>query len=194
MSINLQNLQNDINLEIKSTCDAINSIAEEVASLNEQINIVEMTGTTANDLRDTRDLLIDHLSEYISVSVRETDVIDENDPERDTGATRYEIWVAGGQCLVDTYSYNKLVCVARDEDESINQNDITGLYNIKVARSNYEEGSGKFISNFDLDNANIGGKLYGLLQMRDGNNQKFFQRYKRCLEPSYSYYDSICIQ
>jgi flagellar hook-associated protein 1 FlgK len=174
MSINLQNLQNDINLEIKSTCDAINSIAEEVASLNEQINIVEMTGTTANDLRDTRDLLIDHLSEYISVSVRETDVIDENDPERDTGATRYEIWVAGGQCLVDTYSYNKLVCVARDEDESINQNDITGLYNIKVARSNYEEGSGKFISNFDLDNANIGGKLYGLLQMRDGNNQKFF--------------------
>lgn len=174
MSINLQNLQNDINLEIRSTCDAINSIAEEVASLNEQINIVEMTGTTANDLRDTRDLLIDHLSEYISVSVRETDVIDENDPERDTGATRYEIWVAGGQCLVDTYSYNKLVCVARDEDESINQNDITGLYNIKVARSNYEEGSGKFISNFDLDNANIGGKLYGLLQMRDGNNQKFF--------------------
>lgn len=174
MSINLQNLQNDINLEIRSTCDAINSIAEEVASLNEQINIVEMTGTTANDLRDTRDLLIDHLSEYISVSVRETDVIDENDPERDTGATRYEIWVAGGQCLVDTYNYNKLVCVARDEDESINQNDITGLYNIKVARSNYEEGSGKFISNFDLDNANIGGKLYGLLQMRDGNNQKFF--------------------
>lgn len=174
MSINLQNLQNDINQEIKTTCDAINSIAEEVASLNEQINIIEMTGTIANDLRDTRDLLIDHLSEYVAVSVKETDVIDENDPDRDTGATRYEVWVAGGQCLVDTYTYNKMVCVARDNDESVNQNDIVGLFDIKIARSNYEEGSGKFISNFDLDNANIGGKLYGLLQMRDGNNQKFF--------------------
>jgi len=174
MAINLQNLQNDINQEIKSTCDAINSIAEEVASLNEQINIIEMTGTTANDLRDTRDSLIDDLSEYVSVDVKETDVIDENDPDRDTGATRFEVWIAGGQCLVDTYSYNKLICVARDEDESINQNDIDGLYNIKMARSNYEEGSGKFTGNFDLDNANIGGKLYGLIQMRDGNNQKFF--------------------
>lgn len=174
MAINLQNLQNDINLEIKSTCDAINSIAEEVASLNEQINIIEMTGTTANDLRDTRDSLIDDLSEYVSVDVKETDVIDENDPDRDTGATRFEVWIAGGQCLIDTYSYNKLICVARDEDESINQNDINGLYNIKMARSNYEEGSGKFTGNFDLDNANIGGKLYGLIQMRDGNNQKFF--------------------
>ncbi|MCR5772526.1 MAG: flagellar hook-associated protein FlgK [Butyrivibrio sp.] len=174
MAINLQNLQNDINQEIKSTCDAINSIAEEVASLNEQINIIEMTGTTANDLRDTRDSLIDDLSEYVSVDVKETDVIDENDPDRDTGATRFEVWIAGGQCLIDTYSYNKLICVARDEDESINQNDIDGLYNIKMARSNYEEGSGKFTGNFDLDNANIGGKLYGLIQMRDGNNQKFF--------------------
>jgi flagellar hook-associated protein 1 FlgK len=174
MSINLQNLQNDLNQEIKTTCDAINSIAEEVASLNEQINIIEMTGTTANDLRDTRDLLIDHLSEYVSVKVKETDVIDENDPERDTGATRFEVWIAGGTCLVDTYSYNKLACIARDDDEFINQTDITGLYDIKVVRSNFEEGSGKYISNFDLDNANMGGKLYGLIQMRDGNNQKFF--------------------
>ena len=174
MSINLQNMQNDINQEIKTTCDAINSIAEEVASLNEQINIIEMTGTTANDLRDTRDLLIDNLSEYVSVKVKETDVIDENDPERDTGATRFEVWIAGGTCLVDTYSYNKLACVARDDDEFINQTDIVGLYDIKVVRSNFEEGSGKYISNFDLNNANIGGKLYGLIQMRDGNNQKFF--------------------
>jgi len=187
MSVNLKNLQSDINAEIKTTCDTINSIAEEIATLNEQINTVEMTNTNANDLRDKRDNLIDELSKYVSVEVEESKIYPKKaivnsdgevevvtDEDSWTGATRYEVHIAGGQLLVDTYSYNKLECVAREADESVNQNDITGLYDIKWVRSNYKEGSGNYISSFDLYNANIGGKLQGLIEMRDGNNQKFF--------------------
>ena len=48
----LQGLQSDINSEIKLCADRISSISQEVASINKQINIIEMTGTTANELRD----------------------------------------------------------------------------------------------------------------------------------------------
>ncbi|WP_026506415.1 flagellar hook-associated protein FlgK [Butyrivibrio sp. MC2013] len=187
LSTNLKNLQSDINSEIRTTCDDINSIAGEIATLNEQINVVEMTRTTANDLRDKRDALVDKLSEYVSVEVKESKIYPQKvvvnsegenevtyDEDSWTGATRYEVWIAGGQCLVDTYSYNKLHCIARGEDESRNQNDVDGLYDIKWVRSDYEEGSNIFIGDFDLYNANIGGKLKGLIEMRDGNNQEFF--------------------
>ena len=49
---NLQNEQADINAEIKLCADRISSIAQEIASINKQINVIEMTGAKANELRD----------------------------------------------------------------------------------------------------------------------------------------------
>ncbi|MCR4904009.1 MAG: hypothetical protein K6A23_14215, partial [Butyrivibrio sp.] len=107
--------------------------------------------------------------------IKETEVVDENDPDRDTGATRYQIFIAGGQELVDTYEYKQLVCVARDSDQSVNQTDITGLYDIMWANSKYKEGDDlSFLSNFKMDNQLIGGELQGLIEMRDGNNGSYF--------------------
>ena len=48
---NLQELQKDINLEIKQNVDQINSIAEKISTLNKQINVIEMSGPKANELR-----------------------------------------------------------------------------------------------------------------------------------------------
>ena len=48
----LQNLQADVNDEIKIRVDHINSIAQDLATVNKQINAIEMTGTVANELRD----------------------------------------------------------------------------------------------------------------------------------------------
>ncbi len=50
----------------------INSLAEQIASLNRQIYTMELDGRKANDLRDKRDLLIDELSKIVNVSVDES--------------------------------------------------------------------------------------------------------------------------
>ena len=48
---NFQSMQRDVNDEIKIKVDELNSISQEIASLNKQINIIEMDGyTTANEL------------------------------------------------------------------------------------------------------------------------------------------------
>ena len=157
---NLQELQEDINLEVQQTVDQINSISEKLATLNKQINVIELSGTTANELRDQREMLIDELSELVDVQVRETPIIDVNNENRETGANRYLVTIAGGQPLVDDTSYNQLKYVARASNEKINQTDIDGLYEIT-----WENGNA-----FSLNNASMEGRLKGLVELRDGNN------------------------
>ena len=171
----LQNEQADVNAEIKLCADRVSAIAQEVASINKQINIIEMTGTKANELRDKRDVLVDELSKIISVETKETPIVDETQPDRDTGATRFQIWVAGAYELVDTYEYKKMICVSRDDDGSTNQNDVKGLFDIKWGSANYKDGDNvNELSDFALDSQLIGGELQGLLALRDGNNSQYF--------------------
>ncbi|SFB95616.1 flagellar hook-associated protein FlgK [Butyrivibrio sp. YAB3001] len=171
----LQNEQADVNAEIKLCADRITAISQEVASINKQINVIEMTGTTANELRDKRDVLIDELSKIVSVEVKESPVKDENDPDRVTGATRYQVWIGGSYQLVDSYEYRKLVCVARESDGGVNQNDVDGLFELKWAYANYKDGDDySDLSDFQMDSRIIGGELQGLLAIRDGNNSQYF--------------------
>ena len=135
VSENLKNMQLDINAEIKNKVDEINSYAREIASLNQQINVIELTGTTANELRDQRDVLIDKLSLVTSVEITETPVYDVNNG-RDTGAKRYVVQIAGGQMLVDSGQYFELECVARASYEANNQSDALGLFDIRWKNGN----------------------------------------------------------
>ena len=164
MAGNLEKVQKDINQEIKLKVDEINSIAGEVATLNKQINTIELTGVKANELRDRRALLIDELSKIVDVQVKETPIIDANNENRETGANRYMVKIAGGQMLVDGSDYNGLECVARTSYEKVNQTDIDGLYEVYWADG----------QKFNLYNASMGGDLAGLIQMRDGNNGENF--------------------
>ena len=161
---NMESLQKDINQEVKLKVDEMNSLAGEIATLNKQINTIELTGIRANELRDRRELLVDKLSEIVDVDVTETPIVDTNNPERETGANRYMIKIAGGQILVDGNEYRGLECKARASYEKVNQTDIDGLYDVY-----WEDGQ-----KFDLYNAAMGGALRGLAQMRDGNNSENF--------------------
>ena len=161
---NLQEIQKDINLEIKQNVDQINSISEKLATLNKQINVIELTGAKANELRDQREKLIDELSQIVDVQVDEMPIFDSNDPTRETGGQRYLVRIAGGQPLVDGNDYNQLTYVARSAEQKVNQTDADGLYQIKWSNGN----------EFSLTNASLGGKLKGLVEMRDGNNGKNF--------------------
>lgn len=159
----LQSMQSDVNDEIKIRVDHINSIAQDLATVNKQINTIEITGTIANELRDKRDNLIDELSAIVDVDVKELPIYDQLGNE--TNATRCIVRIAGGQTLVDQDDYNQLVCEARSKEEKVNQTDIDGLYDIR-----WDNGL-----DFGLYNASMGGELRGLIQMRDGNNGEYFQ-------------------
>lgn len=161
---NMEAMQKDINQEIKLRVDEINSLAGEIATLNKQINTIELTGVNANELRDRRELLVDRLSEIVDVQITETPIYDTNNPDRETGGTRYMVKIAGGQLLVDGSEFRGMECVARAAYEKVNQTDIDGLYNVY-----WEDGQ-----EFNLYNAALGGELAGLVEMRDGNNRENF--------------------
>lgn len=164
MAGNIEEMQKDINQEIKLKVDEINSLASEIATLNKQINTIELTGSKANELRDRRALILDQLSEIVDVDVKELPITDPNNPERETGANRFIVKIAGGQTLVDTNEFNGLECVARRSYEKVNQTDIDGLYDVY-----WSDGQ-----KFNLYNAAMGGALRGLVEMRDGNNGENF--------------------
>lgn len=161
---NLEKMQKDINDEVKVRVEKINAISREIQTLNKQINVIELSGSKANELRDKRDLLVDQLSGIVDVEVSETPIYDTNDPDRETGGHRYMVKIAGGQTLVDNNARYELECRAREANNKVNQSDITGLYDI------YWVGGDMF----NTANSRMGGALAGLLRLRDGNNGENF--------------------
>lgn len=148
---NLKALQEEANEEIKTTVEQINAIAEKVASLTKQINTLEAYHNTAHDLRDQRNVLIDQLSSYCNVEVKE------KEPADGVGMNQYYVYV-DGTILVDTENVNKMKVTESETTKNIN--DISGLYQVT-----WEDGSP-----FSPYSATLGGKLQALFQVRDGNN------------------------
>lgn len=169
LSLNLTAVQEDANDQIEAVCSRINSISDQLLSLNKQIQVIEMTGMKANDLRDQRELLVDELSEYVNVQIVETDVyvtgaVDRYGKPLKAGITDYAIYI-NDQLLADNLSANHLVCTPRQE--LINMNDRSGLYEVTW---NFPDGD-----KFDLNSSGMDGQLKGLFDIRDGNNEENFK-------------------
>lgn len=162
LSTGLSKIQEDCNKEIATQVENINSIAQKISLLNKQINVIELQGTNANELRDQRALLIDELSELVPVEVIETKVTNSNYPDMYTGATDYVVKI-NGKTLVNNFEYNTLKCVAREE--KVNQSDVEGLYDI------YWEGSN---IPYSASSKASSGRLRALFEIRDGNNAEGF--------------------
>jgi flagellar hook-associated protein 1 FlgK len=152
ISENMKNIQDECNFEIKNMVEKINSTAQQIAALTKQINTLEVSGGTANDLRDQRALLVDELSQIVNVSVTEKVV------GAGVGITSYVIKI-DGQTLVDGGNYNTLQVIPREK--KLNQNDIDGLYDVAWANG----------QRFNLGSNNLGGTLKALYEIRDGNNR-----------------------
>lgn len=168
MNTNLQKLQTDANNEIQNKVNEINAIASELATLNKQINSIEINGPVANELRDKRALLVDELSKIVDVDIQEISIPISEGSSEASGIYRYIVNIAGGQNLVNGYEYSTLSCVARTESEKVNQSDAEGLYNI-------------YINDIALNlyGGSLGGELKGLLEVRDGNNGEYFEEKAR---------------
>ncbi len=158
----LMDIQRDINEQIKSTVDQVNSLAQKIVLLNEQINSVEISGSYANELRDARALLVDELSTMVGVETTETKVKNSNFEDMDVGATNYEVKI-NGMVLVDGNQYRQLNCVARER--RVNQNDADGLYEIRWDDTK---------ELFSTTNSYASGSLKGLYEIMDGNNNEVF--------------------
>ncbi len=163
MHTSLQRLQTDANDEIKNKTNEINSLASEIATINKQINTIEVNKVRANELRDKRNLLIDQLSNIVDVKVTEIPIYTTEGGTEESGIYRYIVDIAGGQNLVNSYDYSTLECVARSDGEKVNQSDADGLYDIFLAGIP-----------LNLYGGSLGGQLKGLIEVRDGNNGENF--------------------
>lgn len=162
VSDGLKKIQEDLNEQIKTTVDTVNSIVQKIALLNDQINDVEINGAYANDMRDQRALLVDQLSTMVSVEVKESKVLNSNYPDMYTGATNYSVKINGLE-IIDNNQFRQLECVARKYKDS--QNDAEGLYDVQWADNHSE---------FPTTGALTTGSLKALMQLRDGNNHANF--------------------
>ena len=163
MAQRMESVQENMNNELKDGVDKINDIAAQISSLNQQINVIEIKGVVANELRDQRALLIDELSNYVNVETAEMEVFNYSDPDNPTGAKRFIVNISNGCTLVDGYEFNELECKAREK--KVNQSDIEGLYDI------YWKTTG---TKFAPLAENQSGEIKSLLELRDGNNKEFF--------------------
>ena len=140
-----QETQLQIDFEVRTTVASINSLAKQIANLNEQIDRFELAGDRANDLRDQRARLIDHLSTYVN-----TDVFTEVNGE-------FTVLV-NGQRLLNGSNVTLLRYVERETPN--NPMDAHGLVDV-------------YIGSAPLSNVHptrLNGSLRGLLDVRDGNN------------------------
>ena len=134
-------LRNDINSDVKTTVDQINSYASQIAALNKQIATASATGASTNELADQRDLLVDKLSALVAVDVSETD----------NGA--YTIAV-DGVTLVNGDKVKTLECYTVTDAAS----EQYGMYGIR-----WSDGGVAF-------DAGDSGALSGYLALRDGSS------------------------
>lgn len=154
ISLQMDSLQNEANFGVNQSVDHINFLATQIATINQQIGNLELTGDRANDLRDERMRLVDTLSKVISVDTKINKDVN--------GVETMDITI-NGQQLVHGSTMNLLE--VRQRDFIQNPEDNVDMYDI------YWE-SGKRLY---TENPALSGELKGYLDVRDGNNSDNFK-------------------
>jgi len=134
----LTSAQREIDANIKGAVQEINKMLEDIADLNQKIIDSEAAGSTANEFRDQRDLVLKELSELIDVSSFED---------------------ANGAIKVTLNSGRTLVEGIHPRSLSTQVNPATGLLDVLWVDING--------SPVDITNSIAGGKLQGWLEVRD---------------------------
>jgi len=105
-SASLTRIRSDIDSSIGRNLSEVNSLAEQIASLNEQIQLAESSGQDANDLRDKRAVAVTSLAELVNIETVEM-----------TDGTAVMV---GGQLLVSGNRSNSLVQVSDADNSGFN--------------------------------------------------------------------------
>lgn len=142
VSFGLLDYQNDLNSDIGISVNEVNMLGEQIVNYNKTIREYENQGRQANDLRDKRNNLVEQLAKIVPVNVEE---------DKDN---RFSVKISGIY-LVDQYELNPMVFKPSEEENKFTKQAINKVY---------WSGSEKEV--------NIrGGKLKGLLDIRDGSSK-----------------------
>ncbi|WP_026479003.1 flagellar hook-associated protein FlgK [Alkaliphilus transvaalensis] len=147
----LEKMAVDLNFDINTTVNAINSYADQIAILNNQIYRAEVDGSHANDLRDQRNLLIDELSKLVNVEVVE--VVDSNAFAGSKGSKM--VLQINGQALV---SHDRTYKLDASTEQPSSFDPELMMRQIRWANGDA------------LDIRGLSGELRGLLDLRDGDS------------------------
>ncbi len=96
---NLQNYQMNLNEQLKGEVSSINSLVAGINELNLAIYDAENMGLNPNDLYDARNLLLDDLSGYVDLTIKEI-------PVANSSATRIDLLVDGKEILANNIQQN----------------------------------------------------------------------------------------
>ncbi len=132
-----RNQDDQVALQVKE----INDMTSYIAALNKEIYSFELHGETANDLRDKRNLLLDHLSNVIDINYNYS-------PEG-----KLTVFL-GSDTLIDNDTANALKVVANDT-----MNPVTGVADLSTVKWAATDTNATISS----------GKLKGIMDLRDGN-------------------------
>ncbi|MFV0519282.1 MAG: flagellar hook-associated protein FlgK [Lachnospirales bacterium] len=152
----LQQEQKDINTEVSAMVDTINSLGNQIVTLNRQIRNYELNGDNANDLRDKRALLVDELSQYVDVEVKETqrnEDYNEYDPSTGASDLTYSIQINGVDFVKGT-DLNELRVQERHVKVVDRINSIAAAIAKGADYSDYEAEL-KTYGNFSFDGTNL---------------------------------------
>ncbi|MDS1029507.1 flagellar hook-associated protein FlgK [Bacillota bacterium LX-D] len=116
MSSQLDTIQSDLNQTTDIYVQEVNTIAEQIASLNLQISAIQGAGDQPNDLKDRRDYLLDKLSKITDYTYKE---------DAKTGMVTVTI---GGKDLINGGNFNKIFFQNAEGSEQINWVPTAGAY------------------------------------------------------------------
>ncbi|NOY85635.1 MAG: flagellar hook-associated protein FlgK [Nitrospirae bacterium] len=141
-------IRTDANKAVLGVLNDVNLFASQVATLNDRIKVVNLSGQNANDLLDQRQVLINKISERIDIQTIEDSF----------GQTT--IFVGNGKALVEGKNAGSLVAAASADND--------GFSNISFRSSNG--------SLTDITSAISNGSLSALIDVRDNKVPGFMDQ------------------
>ncbi len=106
-SADLVAARQSLNFQVRQTVDEINSLSTQLATLNGQIVAAEVTGQSANDLRDQRDSVVNELAKRIDITT----------VEATSGALT--VFAARGQVLVEGATIRQLAAIEDPDNQGL---------------------------------------------------------------------------
>jgi len=137
----LTQLRSDVNSDVNTTVQQINSVATQIADLNKKISVAKAAGASTNELEDQQGVLVDGLSGLVGIDVTKTD----------EGILTITV---AGNALVSGSTAKELECYTVTDTNS----DQYGMYGIRYADTDKD---------FDAGDS---GALSGYLELRDGTS------------------------
>jgi len=149
-------LWNDQNESVNTVTQNIQSKADQIAVLNEAIANYERSGTTANDLRDDRNVLLDELSGLVNVTYS----------TNADNSSMVDVQI-GGLTLVDGSTANQITATKSGTADAV-----TGGYAYELSLSGKDEDGNPTSTALEYGNQITGGELYAHMEMVSNNTSE----------------------